>query len=127
MMNIATVYCTRQEMDKARRALQQACTNIHRNGTIHAKAVLLSAYIELHTGMLTINSRILSYCYINRTIIYYIRPYHNDPVGITYNGHSWPDYNHCSSLNTHPLLYDWATCSLSNIIKFVEIFHYQIC
>ena len=54
MMNIATVYCTRQEMEKARKALQQACTNIHRNGAIHAKAVLLSAYIELHTGMLLV-------------------------------------------------------------------------
>ena len=54
MINLATVYCIRQEMEKARKALQQACTtnNIHRNGAIHAKAVLLSAYIELHTGML---------------------------------------------------------------------------
>ena len=52
MMNIATVYCIRQEMEKARKALQQACTSIHRNGPTHAKAVLLSAYIELHTGML---------------------------------------------------------------------------
>ena len=50
-MNIATVYCVRQEMDKARKALQQACTHLHRSGTGHAKAVLLSAYIELYTGM----------------------------------------------------------------------------
>jgi len=52
MMNIATVYCVRQEMDKARKALQQVCANVHKNGTVHAKAVLLSAYIELHTGTL---------------------------------------------------------------------------
>ena len=51
LMNIATVYCVRQEMDKARKALQQACTHLHRSGTGHAKAVLLSAYIELYTGM----------------------------------------------------------------------------
>lgn len=50
LMNIATVYCVRQEMDKARKALQQACTHLHRSGTGHAKAVLLSAYIELYTG-----------------------------------------------------------------------------
>ena len=65
MMNIATVYCIRQEMDKARKALQQVCTSVHRNGAIHAKAVLLSAYIELHTGMFTINSRVFT---INSTI-----------------------------------------------------------
>lgn len=65
MMNIATVYCIRQEMDKARKALQQACISTHRNEAIHAKAVLLSAYIELHTGMFTINSRILIVTVIN--------------------------------------------------------------
>lgn len=51
LMNIATVYCIRQEMEKARKALQ-ACSHLHsRNGSTHAKVILLSAYIELHTGM----------------------------------------------------------------------------
>ena len=53
LMNIATVYCIRQDMEKARRALQQACANVQRNnGSLHAKTVLLSAYIELHSGVL---------------------------------------------------------------------------
>ena len=51
-MNIAVVYCIRQEMEKARKALLQACAHLHRNGPTHTKAVLLSAYIELHTGVL---------------------------------------------------------------------------
>ena len=59
MINIAAVYCVRQEMDKARKALQQVCANVHKNGTVHTKAVLLSAYIELHTGMLLLIDTLL--------------------------------------------------------------------
>lgn len=54
LMNIATVYCIRQDMEKARKALQQVCASIQRNGAVYAKAVLLSAYIELHTGKIII-------------------------------------------------------------------------
>ncbi|XP_065914117.1 CCR4-NOT transcription complex subunit 10-like isoform X3 [Dysidea avara] len=56
LMNIASVCCVRKEMEKARKALLQACACLplpQRNGPLHAKAILLSAYIELHTGNVT--------------------------------------------------------------------------
>ena len=57
LMNIASVCCVRKEMEKARKALLQACACLplpQRNGPLHAKAILLSAYIELHTGKLSV-------------------------------------------------------------------------
>ena len=66
LINIASVCCVRKEMEKARKALQQACTCLplpQRNGPLHAKAILLSAYIELHTGRLSVHPSVMCVCF----------------------------------------------------------------